>query len=45
MAPKGSWEAEDGTVCVEREDGGREIITGPPEDRRLYDRAARFSRL
>lgn len=37
MDEKRAWEAEDGTVFVEREDGGREIITGPPDDRKLYE--------
>ncbi len=37
MAEKKAWESEkDGTVFVERDDGGREIITGPPDDRKVY---------
>lgn len=36
MADKKAWEAEDGTVFVERDDGGREIITGPPDDRKVF---------
>lgn len=37
MAPKKAWEAKDGTVFVEREDGGREIIRDVGGERKLFE--------
>jgi hypothetical protein len=40
MAKKRAWEAEDGTVFVERDDGGRDIISPDRGDgKKLYETA------
>lgn len=36
MGDQKAWKAKDGTIFIEREDGGREIVTGPEDDRKLY---------
>jgi hypothetical protein len=39
MAPKKAWEAQDKTVFVERDDGGREIISTVGGERKLFETA------
>ncbi len=39
MAPKRAWQAQDRTVFVERDDGGREIIRTVGGERKLFETA------
>lgn len=39
MAPKRAWEPQDKTVFVERDDGGREIISTVGGERKLFETA------